>query len=216
MVNIYFMPGMSANSLIFENIKLPNYFKCYYLEWIQPKTKESIEDYALRFSNQIKEKSPVLVGVSMGGILMQEISKIINVKKVIIISSIKTNSELPSHMKFGKVTKSYKLLPVNWIKDFEFLISFVFGPMVEKRIKLYKKYLTVRNKEYLSWCIKELIEWKQKKPLKNVIHIHGSRDLIFPTVYITDYIELPQGDHAMILKKASWLNKKIPELLNNN
>ena len=59
-----------------------------------------------------------------------------------------------------------------------------------------------------------------KRPLAHSVeettHIHGSRDLIFPTVYITDYIEVPQGDHAMILKKANWLNKKIPELLNNN
>ena len=186
------------------------------MKWAKPVLNESIENYSKRLLDFIKHKNPILIGVSFGGLIVQEISKLIDVEKVIIISSIKTNSELPSHMKFGKVTKSYKLLPVNWIKDFEFLISFVFGPMVEKRIKLYKKYLTVRNKEYLSWCIKELIEWKQKKPLKNVIHIHGSRDLIFPTVYITDYIELPQGDHAMILKKASWLNKKIPELLNNN
>ena len=119
-------------------------------------------------------------------------------------------------MKFGRVTKSYKLLPLKWIADIEFLISFVFGPVVEKRIKLYKKYLTVRDKNYLNWCIRELIEWKHLKPLKNVVHIHGSKDLIFPSVFIKNYIEIVDGDHAMILKKAELLNKKILEIINEN
>ncbi|MFL2638736.1 MAG: alpha/beta hydrolase [Flavobacteriaceae bacterium] len=216
MKNVYLMPGMSANSRIFEKIKLTNSIKCYYLEWIQPKSNESIEEYALRFSKLITNKKPILIGVSFGGVLMQEVSKIIKVKKVIIISSIKTNAELPTHMKFGRVTKSYKLLPLKWIGDIEFLISFVFGPVVEKRIKLYKKYLTVRDKNYLNWCIRELIEWKHLKPLKNVVHIHGSKDLIFPSVFIKNYIEIVDGDHAMILKKAEFLNKKILDIINEN
>ena len=60
------------------------------------------------------------------------------------------------------------------------------------------------------------IEWKQNKPVDNIIHIHGSKDLIFPTNLLSDYIELPGGDHAMILKRAEWINKKIPKLIEEN
>ena len=136
--------------------------------------------------------------------------------KLIIISSVKSNEELPSHMKFGKVTKSYKLLPLKWINDFESLISFVLGPKAKRRVELYRKYLSVRDKNYLNWSIRELIEWKQAVPLKNVIHIHGSNDLIFPTKFLKDYIELPKGDHAMILKRADWINNKIPKIIMEN
>ena len=75
-------------------------------------------------------------------------------------------------MKFGKVTKSYKLLPLKWINDFESLISFVLGPKAKRRVELYRKYLSVRDKNYLNWAIRELIEWKQAVPLKNVIHTY--------------------------------------------
>ena len=212
-IHVYLMPGMSANSLIFEKIKFPSNFTLHYLDWIEPRKNESLEIYAKRFSKIIIYKNPVLIGVSFGGVLVQEIAKIIKCKKIIIISSIKSNNELPTHMKFAKITKSYKLLPLKWINDFESLISFVLGPKIKKRLELYRKYLSVRDKNYLSWSIRELIEWNQYKPLKNIVHIHGSNDLIFPTNFLSDYIELPKGDHAMILKRAEWINKKIPELI---
>ena len=136
MIHVYLMPGMSANSLIFEKIKFPQNFSLHYLEWIDPYIYESLEDYAIRFSKLIIHKNPVLIGVSFGGILVQEVSKIIKVSKLVIISSVKSNSELPTHMKFGKATKSYKLLPVKWLNDFESLISFVLGPKVKRRVEL--------------------------------------------------------------------------------
>ena len=215
-IDVYLMPGMSANSLIFEKIEFPSNFTLHYLEWIDPRKDESLEDYAKRYSKLIIHKDPVLIGVSFGGVLVQEISKIIQYKKLIIISSIKCNDELPSHMKFGKITKSYKLLPFKWINDFESLISFVLGPKIKRRVELYRKYLSVRDENYLSWSIKELIEWKQSKPIDNIIHIHGSKDLIFPTNFLSNYIELPRGDHAMILKRAEWISKKIPKLIEGN
>ncbi|MDG2368421.1 MAG: alpha/beta hydrolase [Flavobacteriaceae bacterium] len=213
MIHVYLMPGMSANSLIFEKIKFPKNFELHKLDWISPNIDESIENYAERLSEKIVHKNPVLIGVSFGGILVQEISKIIKVNKLIIISSIKCNKEMPSHMKFGKITKSYKLLPVKWINDFESLISFVLGPKIKKRVDLYRKYLSVRDENYLSWSLREMIEWKQSKPIKNIIHIHGTKDLVFPTLYIKNFIEVPRGDHAMILKRAEWINQNLPKMI---
>ena len=213
MIHVYLMPGMSANSLIFEKIKFPENFKLHKLDWINPDIDESIENYAKRLSEKIVHKNPVLIGVSFGGILVQEISKIVKVDKLIIISSIKCNKEMPSHMKFGKITKSYKLLPLKWINDFESLISFVLGPKIKKRVDLYRKYLSVRDENYLSWSLREMIEWKQSRPLKNIIHIHGTKDLVFPTLYIKNFIKVPRGDHAMILKRAEWINQNIPKMI---
>ena len=211
-LHTYLMPGMSANSLIFEKIKLNGNFKLHYLEWIDPKKNESLKDYSIRFSKKINHKNPILIGVSFGGILVQEISKIIDVRKIIIISSVKSNQEFPPTMKIVKATKSYKFLPVKWINDFDSLLSFVLGPKVKKKIELYHKYLSVRDENYLSWAIKALIEWDQADPIDNVLHIHGTKDMIFPSMYLENYVPLPKGDHAMILKRAEWIN----EFLNKN
>ena len=92
------MPGMAANSKIFDFISLPQNFNIHYLEWEIPDINESLKDYSSRFLNKIKGKNIVLIGVSFGGIIIQEISKLINPIKIIIISSIKTKNELPLMM----------------------------------------------------------------------------------------------------------------------
>lgn len=116
--HVYFMPGMCANPLIFERIKLSSNFKPHYLNWISPLKNESLQDYVIRLSKYIKHKDSILVGVSFGGVIVQELSKILKIKKVVIISSVKSNKELSNSMKFAKKTKSYKLLPVTWLNDF--------------------------------------------------------------------------------------------------
>ena len=58
----------------------------------------------------------------------------------------------------------------------------------------------------LKWAIKEMVNWKQSIPLKNVIHIHGTYDLVFPVLNLKNYIPVERGDHTMILKRADWLN----------
>ena len=111
-IPVYFIPGLAASSQIFNNIKLPSEsFETYFLEWFLPSINESLQDYAKRMALQIKHKNPVLIGVSFGGIVAQEIAKHIETKKVIIISSIKSNNEMPKRMKIAKFTKLYKVLP---------------------------------------------------------------------------------------------------------
>ena len=135
------MPGMAANPNIFEYLKLLEYYKVNYLSWITPEINESISDYAQRMCLRIKDENPILVGVSFGGLLVQEISRFINCEKVIIISSIKSNQELPAHMKIAQKTNVHKLLPTQWIENIESLAMFTFGKDLKRRVTLYQRYL---------------------------------------------------------------------------
>ena len=99
---IYFLPGLAANPSIFKNIKLaPDAFETFYLEWMIPDHNESIVDYALRFCKEIKHENAVLIGVSFGGIIAQEMSLVRRFKKIIIISSVKNRDELPMHLQLA-------------------------------------------------------------------------------------------------------------------
>ncbi|MHA7943439.1 alpha/beta hydrolase family protein [Formosa sp. 3Alg 14/1] len=213
-IHVYFMPGMAANSSIFEYIELAeDRFKIHLLEWIMPESKESLSAYAKRLCKNIKEENPVLVGVSFGGILVQEMSKHIKTRKIIVISSVLTKYELPKRMKLAKATKMYKFLPTHLVQDFETYAKYTFGDAATKRVKLYKKYLSVRDKNYLDWAIEQVVCWEQKEPLPNTIHIHGKKDAVFPIQYITDCIEIEGGTHIMILNKFKWFNENLPKLI---
>jgi len=94
-IHVYLMPGMAANSSIFEYIQLPpNKFEIHLLEWIPPIDNETLSSYAHRMSLKITHDNSVLIGVSFGGVLVQEMSLFREIKKIIIISSIKSKSEL--------------------------------------------------------------------------------------------------------------------------
>ena len=53
--------------------------------------------------------------------MVQEMSKIVKTKKTIIISSVKSNQELPIHMKLAKATKLYKALPTSLLGQVNYL-----------------------------------------------------------------------------------------------
>jgi len=208
------MPGMAANSSIFEYIKLPeDKFQIHLLEWIIPTKEESIASYAKRMSLKIEHKNPVLVGVSFGGVLVQEMSKHINLKKLIIISSVKSKNELPKKMRLAKISKAYKLMPTHFVGNFEKFAKYVFGETVKKRIKLYRKYLSVSDKRYLDWAIHNMVCWEQRVIIPNIIHIHGDKDPVFPIKNISDCIIVKGGTHIMIITKYKWFNENLPKLI---
>lgn len=211
------MPGLAASSTIFENIQLPeDQFEMFFLEWFLPNEKEEIEQYALRMTQKIKHENPVLIGVSFGGVLVQEMAKIIQTNKVIIISSVKTNKEFPSRFKIARNTKAYKLIPTQLLADIEKLVKYAFGDnIVAKRLKLYEKYLSVRDKHYLDWAIETILCWNQKEINEAVIHIHGDEDEVFPIKHIRKCIVVKGGTHIMILNKFKWLNENLPKLIVN-
>jgi hypothetical protein len=207
------MPGLAASSSIFERIALPDAFEIILLEWEIPIENESLKDYAKRISLKINKKNPVLVGVSFGGILVQEIAEFITVRKVIIISSVKSNLEFPLRLKLAKTTKAYKLIPTNLILNVENLAKFSFGDKVNQRLKLYEKFLSVRDKNYLDWAIEQVILWDRTIVDSKVIHIHGDMDDVFPIKHIKNCIVVKGGTHIMILNKFKWLNENLPILI---
>ena len=212
-VNLYCMPGMAASPKIFEFISLPKPFKIHLLSWIPPLKKEPLTDYAIRMCERVTETNPILLGVSFGGILVQEMSKYLPGCQVIIVSSVKSKDELPLSMKMAKKTNAHKLLPMQWINNLDNLSLFVFGDGIKKRLALYQKYLSERNPDYLSWAIDSLVNWDKTEVLKNIIHIHGEKDTVFPIKNLSHpFIEI-KGGHAAIITQAHWFNKELSKIL---
>ena len=208
------MPGLAASPMIFERIHLPeNQFDVHLLDWEIPFEKETLKAYAQRMASKVTQQDAVLIGVSFGGVLVQEMAQFLKVRKVIIISSIKSNLEMPIAMKLVKSTKAYKLFPTSMANNLEFLSKFSFGTLIKQRIKLYQKYLSVREKSYLDWAIEQMVQWSRTEINPKVVHIHGDADAVFPIKYIKHCIVVKGGTHIMILTKYKWFNANLPEII---
>ena len=214
-IHIYFVPGLAANPSIFDLIRLPKkHFEFHYLEWLLPENSaETLENYAKRMCKYVKHKHIVLIGVSFGGVMVQEMKKVLNPLKTIIISSIKNKNEMPLRMRFAQKTNAHKILPTKAFTNIEKYEKYAFGNLLKGRIKLYKKYLSMRDEKYVQWAINTIVNWKQETADKEVIHIHGTNDFMFPIEYITDCHKIEGGTHIMILTKANEINHILRQIL---
>jgi pimeloyl-ACP methyl ester carboxylesterase len=213
-IPVYFMPGLAASSSIFERIELPkDTFEMHLLEWFLPNKNETLQSYAKRMAEKVKHDNAVLVGVSFGGVLVQEMAQFLNLKKLIIVSSVKCNAELPRRLKFAKTTKAYKLLPTGLMQDVELLTKYAFGDVLKKKLKLYEQYLHRREKDYLDWAIEQMVCWERVEVDAKVIHVQGDADEVFPVKNIKNFINIKGGTHLMILNRFRWFNQNLPKII---
>ena len=213
-VHVYCMPGLAANPSIFEMIKLPeDKFRIHWLDWLLPRPKENLKAYSERLCKKVEHENPVLIGVSFGGIIVQEMAQLIEVSRVIIISSVKSEKELPRRMRFARCTKAFKVLPTSLAQYVDAFEKIAVGDFARKRAKLYKKYLSITDTRYLDWAIEKMVCWERLEPYPGIIHIHGDKDEIFPFRYIHGCITVPGGTHVMIINRFRWFNDHLEEII---
>lgn len=212
-ITVYFIPGMAAGPEIFRNIKLPEEnYRVEVLEWLIPSRNETLQDYAKRMADRVKEPEAILVGISFGGVVVQEMAQFLDLKKLVIISSAKTRYELPRRMRIAGFTKAYKLIPTSAVLSAEDLTKFSIGPKSKKRLRLYQEYLNVRDKNYLDWALQKMVTWDRLTEVQGVVHIQGDKDTVFPIKYIKKSIIIPGGTHIMILNRGREISKKLLEI----
>lgn len=177
MSKIYIFSGLGVDKRVYDNINFGN-LDVEFIDWIELIKNESLENYAFRISKKINSENPILIGLSFGGMLAVEISKLIKVKKVILIASAKTKVELPFvYRLFGKL-KLNQLIPNPILKHQNFITNRLFGIESNEEKLLLKSILQDTDSNFLSWAINEIANWKNEISPENYIHIHGNKDRI--------------------------------------
>ena len=208
-IPVYCMPGMAASPRIFQHLEWPEPYEVHLLDWDEPHPQESFKEYAARIAKQITAPNPILIGVSLGGVLVQQIATLLpEYRCVVLISSIKSAEELPYWMQCCKRLKLHHLLPLKWIASFEF------WKRTKRYKKLYYKYIGLASPNYLSWSVRELLDWQfPVLPPEKLIHIQGDKDIVFPIKNIKDCICIHKSTHIMIINRFRWFNEHLIPLI---
>jgi pimeloyl-ACP methyl ester carboxylesterase len=213
-IHVYFMPGLAASPKIFEYIEFPpDLFELHYLDWFVPPPEITLAGYARLLAEKVTHKDPVLVGVSFGGIVIQEMARFLQPRKLIVISSIKCRQEMPRRLLLARYTSLHKLLPTGVVQNLEILTRFAFGDVVRKRLKLYERYLGIRDKKYLDWALDAIVQWDREAPEPGLVHIHGDQDAVFPMAHLGPCLCVEGGTHTMIIHRHKWFNERLPAII---
>lgn len=206
---IYLIPGVGANDIIFENLDLSGY-EIVHLKWPKHKKNEHIETYVKKLLPQIKKDTqPILIGMSFGGVVAVELSKLINPYKVILISSIKTYHERPLKLLFLNSLKFHRLIPGQLVISFRFWMRWFLGKLSTHDHQLINRMIEDIDIEFNEWAVDQVIHWKNEEIPDNLTHIHGTRDRIFPHFYIKNAIWIKGGTHFMVVNRAKEISKII-------
>ena len=213
MCTLYLLPGVGADSRLFQMIDA-GLGPARHIEWIEPLPRETLNQYAKRLCQQIDTSSPfVLMGVSIGGMLTIEMNKFISPQQTVIISSIKGRQEMPAYYAFFRATRIYKLFPATFIRRIPFIIKPFFGRMNKREYNLYADMLKNTNANFINWAQWAILNWDNTLVPQNLIHIHGTKDVIFPIRNISNCIPITGGQHFMIVRKGREINRILKEHL---
>lgn len=205
---IYCISGLGAGEKIFSNLNLGGY-RLQHIPWTQPRKKETIGAYASRMSGFIEHKDPILLGVSFGGMMGIEIAKQLSLKKLFLISSIKSSDELPLWMKVAAGLQLDKVIHVQSLPFTETIGNKRLGVSTEEEKQMVREYRRNADPVYVNWAVHQVINWKNKWHPECTIHIHGDSDSIFPIKNIKATHTVKGGTHLMIFNKA----QKISDLI---
>ena len=212
---IYILSGLGADKRVFRNIDFGNN-DIVHIDWILPFKKEKLKDYCKRISLQITSENPILIGLSFGGIIALEISRLIKVKRVILISSAKTKYEIPFYYRFAGKLYLHKLLPSKLMRKSNKLTNWLFSVETREEKDLLNSILNETEPIFLKWAIDKIVSWENAENHSNISHIHGTSDKILPYKYVQNITLVINGGHFMVLNKADEISLYILNKINTN
>ena len=212
MKKIYCISGLGADEKAFAKLHVEGY-ELVHLPWLMPVQKETIEQYATRMLTNIKDKNPVLMGLSFGGIMSIEIARQIPVEKVILISSIKSSKEIPGWMKLAGRLKINKIIPIRSYEFLEPVQNHFIGASSSSEKEMVRAYRKNVSEKYLNWAVNQVLNWKNDWQPASLYHIHGNADKIFPIKKISANYIVDKAGHLMIMNKHKEVNQFLSRIL---
>lgn len=207
MQHIYCISGLGADFRIFQHIRIPDAVM-HPINWETPHKGESLPAYAKRLSEQILHPQAILLGVSFGGMLATEISKLVAVKKTILISSNRSPKEFPRYLKWAGKMQLHKLVPYHLVTRMAVLNRFIFDTR-SKAEELYLKRMMLKESDvvFIQRAVDMIMRWKATDSNdSSLIQIHGTKDrLLLPGRIVADHW-IEGGGHFMIWNEAEKIS----------
>jgi pimeloyl-ACP methyl ester carboxylesterase len=211
---VYFISGLGVDERAFIRIRLPEAFEMKFVRWIEPEPNESFDAYCLRLAGQIDTSRPViLAGLSFGGMTSVNLSRLIRVKKIILLSSIPLSHELPRIYRLMGFFGLHRFIPASWVKKMSWFSCWLFGMHSPEEKKLLNAILADIPEPFLYWATATALNWKNETRPPALFHIHGNKDhILYSSKTQPDQVVEGAG-HFMVYTHADDVNRFLATVL---
>lgn len=210
---IYAIPGLGTTGRLFQHISVKG-AEIVVLKWPEPQKHYNLRDYAREFLKQIDTSRPFyLMGVSFGGMLCAELSKLISPQKIFLISSSKTRRELPRLIRFFKYLPLYKIIPERHHRKMAARSRWFLG-FNKSYMPDFLEMIKAMPDHYFTRTIGYIVNWDNAETQGPVVHIHGDADRLLLYRRVKADYTIHHGSHAMIIEQAEAINKILEDEIN--
>ena len=213
-MDVYFISGLGADKMAFEKLTLPAPFTPHYLDWIEHRKGESLNEYAKRLAVSIDTSKPyAIVGLSMGGMIASAMTQFLKPEKTILISSVGCTEEFPPLLKLALFTQVHRLIPAALFHKPNALAYLLFGAKSKNEKRIMNYIINNSDGGFVKWSIGAILSWSNKVRPKSLYQIHGEKDKILPLKYTKPDVVVKGGSHFMVWTKAGEVSRLLAEAL---
>ena len=204
----YILSGLGADERVFSKLNFPDNHT--HLAWIENKPNESLSDYAKRIAKGITHENPILIGLSFGGIMAQEIAAIMPIKELILISTIKSKSEKPWFMGLAGALHLPDYMPNSLLKRANKLMAYAFSLVNPEEHEVLQSCFENSSPQHLKWAMNHIANWQGVKHNTPIYHINSEKDRIFSSNRNDGDAQI-HGGHFAVYTNADELNGVLKE-----
>ncbi|MBK9149072.1 MAG: alpha/beta hydrolase [Flavobacteriales bacterium] len=215
-MDLYLLPGLGADGRLFSKLELPGHEE-HALDWPQMPEGSTLRDYAEVLARRVNATKPhALIGVSMGGMVAQEMAAITKPVRTILISSWKGPHEMPMHLRLLRGTHAEKLLTPAFMKRVMPMVRYQMGLETREDIALFDAFTAAMPLAQLRIQIAAVLGWEgPAQPVKGLAHIHGDHDRLMPIAHVKAPVVIPGGGHFMVFNRALEVSSAVQRQLSS-
>ena len=203
---IYALPGVGCDHRLYDLIEWPEGHQVVKLDWPPFMKNDTLAAIAGRMVPQIDATQPhMLIGVSMGGMVAQELAALTHPRKVVLISSWTGPQEWTPFVRMCAFLRLHVLIR-EWTMRAFWPLKRRLAPrpnMVEQLLWDMACQQTARQMRY---GVGAVLRWKGSPWKGPVVRIHGDKDLITPLRFQVDHL-VPGGPHVMVMTAPAEVSR---------
>lgn len=202
-MDIHLIPGLGSDHRIFDKL-LPDAPDRYAHDWPRMAEGSTLRHFAEALCERIDTSRPhALIGMSMGGMVVQEMAAISDPAHVIIISSWKGPHEMPPPIRLLRGRHPERILNKRFLQHSLPLVRWQMGVEEAESAALFDSFLAVHTIAQLKVQVNACLEWDgPANPIPDLVHIHGDRDRLMPLEHIAGAEVVRGGSHFMVYDKG--------------
>ncbi len=204
---IYLLPGIGCDERLFDRIDLGGYH-IVKLRWPDFPKGCTLADIARELSAHVDATVPhVLVGVSMGGMVAQELASITKPEVVILVSSWTGPHEWPMFVRISARLGLHAFI-THFTMWLTWPVKRTLGRRDRSTDKLLWEMACAQTARKIRRGTGAILRWKGSTWKGPLVRIHGDGDRVIPLRFPVDHI-VEGGAHIMVLMRAEEVSRLV-------